>query len=199
MENRFLLLIKKMLSKPHNYSYEHLDLLNKMWPLLSDLVAISNSGVDIPKLNEVLMPMGIPLGTNKKDMIKHIGISRICSRHDFSVSKKNIYSLYSVYTGFDQWRLNTQFHLLDDQLYMVKTDFLTQLSSNLYECFLNGFIGPEYNLNKYTGILPYYMKDTQSNLLQVHNPLGYPTVTYYTGNTKLQSKIEFMLKQKTLN
>ena len=97
---------------------------------------------------------------------------------------------------FDHLCMLTQFHLLDNQLYLTRTDFSTRLNSNQYEYFLNGFIGIDYHLDRYTGVLPYYIKDKQSTLLRILNPKGYPSVTYYSGDQKLQAKIENIIKQQ---
>jgi hypothetical protein len=109
--------------------------------------------------------------------------------------------LYKVYFGklwVNNLSLIAQFHLIDNYLYLSRTDFSTRLNDNQYEYFLNGFIGLDYHLDRYSGILPYYVKDEQSTMLRILNPKGYPSVTYYSGDKKVQTKIETIIKRQNL-
>jgi len=195
---RWILFLKKIFANTDRVSTEHLDLLNKTMAQLHELVRKSQSKDKIPLLKEILLPYGIPMGINNSEVLKRLRNHRILSQYDLSVEMNHRYKVYFVKMWFNPLCLDVQFHLIDNQLYLSKTKFLTRLNSQQYECFLNGFIGLDYHLDRYSGILPYYLADEQSNLLRIHNSKGYPSVTYYSGDKKVQTKIESIVKQQNL-
>ena len=179
-----------------NCSHENIEIMNTTVTHLQELMIKSVSKDKIPIHDEILLPYGIPMGASKKEVITHLGNFRISDHYDLSILMGHFYKIYFIKMQFDHLCMLTQFHLLDNQLYLTRTDFSTRLNSNQYEYFLNGFIGIDYHLDRYTGVLPYYIKDKQSTLLRILNPKGYPSVTYYSGDQKLQAKIENIIKQQ---
>lgn len=188
--------LKKMFFYPDRTSSEHADLLSETMVQLQGFVKKSQSKDKIPCLEEILFPYGMPMGINNREVLKLLKNFKIHSQYDLSFQINHLYKVYFVKMWFNHLSLIVQFHLIDNQLYLVRTEFLTRLNSNQYECFLNGLIGTDHHLDKYTGILPYFVKDQQSTLVRIHNPKGYPSVTYYSGDKKVQTKIESIVKQQ---
>lgn len=196
----WLLFLRKMFYHQGNSSQEHIEMINETVTQLQELMTKSTSNDKIPMLDKILLPYGIPMGANKKGVLTHLGNFRISAHYDLSIPMGHLYKIYFIKMRFDRLCANTQFHLLNNQLYLAKTDFSTRLNSHQYESFLKGFIGTDHHPDKYTGIIiPYYMRDIQSNLLRIHNPLGYLSVIYYSGNRKLQTQVESILKQQIFN
>ena len=183
---------------PDCTSGEHVDLLRETMVLLQELVKNSLSKDKIPLLEEILLPYGMPMGIDNRQVLKFLRNYRIFAQYDLSVKMNHRYKVYFVKMWFNHIQLIAQFHLIDNKLYLSRTNFSTRLNSNQYECFLNGFIGTEPHLDKYTGILPYFVKDQQSTLIRIHNSKGYPSVTYYSGDKKIQTKVEDILKHQDL-
>ncbi len=179
-------------------SSEHTDLLIGTMVHLQKFVKISQSNDKIPLIEEILLPYGMPMGINNRQVLRFLKNYKIFAQYDLSIEMNHRYKVYFVKMWLSNLSLIVQFHLIDNQLYLSRTDFLTRLNSNQYECFLNGFIGTEYQLDKYTGILPYFVKDQQSTLIRIHNSKGYPSVIYYSGDKKVQTKIESIAKQQNL-
>ncbi|BBE16240.1 hypothetical protein AQPE_0377 [Aquipluma nitroreducens] len=191
-------LLKRMSFYPDCTSSEPVDLLGGTMFLLQELVKKSLSKDKTPLLEEILLPYGMPMGINNQQVLKFLRNYKIFAQYDLSIEMNHRYKVYFVKMWFNQLSLDVQFHLIDNQLYLSKTEFLTRLNSNQYECFLNGFLGLDYHLDKYIGILPYFVKDQQSTLIRIHNSKGYPSVTYYSGDKKVQTKIESIVKQQNL-
>jgi hypothetical protein len=190
---------KKMFFYPDRTSSEHADLLSETMVQLQELVRKSQSKDKIPLLEEILLPYGMPMGSNNREVLKLLRNFKIHSQYDLSVQMSHLYKVYFVKMWFNHLSLRVQFHLIDNQLYLARTKFSTRLNSNQYENFLNGFLGLDYHLDKYTGILPYFVKDQQSTLIRIHNSKGYPSVTYYSGDKKVQTKVEAILKHQNLH
>lgn len=190
--------LKRMISRPNQSSLEHIELKNGIVSQLQELVKKSLSKDKTPILEEILLPYGMPMGINNQQVLKFLRNYKIFAQYDLSIEMNHRYKVYFVKMWFNQLSLIVHFHLIDNQLYLSKTEFLTRLNSNQYECFLNGFLGLDYHLDKYIGILPYFVKDQQSTLIRIHNSIGYPSVTYYSGDKKVQTKIESIVKQQNL-
>jgi len=197
-KNGWVLFLKKMFPNPERISSEHTDLLNETMTQLQEFVRKSQLKDKIPLFEDILLPYGMPMGTNNREVLNFLRYFKISSQYDLSIQMNHIYEVYFVKMWFNHLSLIVQFHLIDNQLYLSRTEFLTRLSSSQYERFLNGFIGLDYHLDKYTGILPYFVKDQQSSLLRIHNSKGYPSVTYYSGDKKVQTKIATIIKQQNL-
>lgn len=190
--------LKRMISRPNQSSLEHIELKNGIVSQLQELVKKSLSKDKTPILEEILLPYGMPMGINNQQVLKFLRNHKIFAQYDLSIEMNHRYKVYFVKMWFNQLSLDVQFHLIDNQLCLSRTEFLTRLNSNQYECFLNGFLGLDYHLDKYIGILPYFVKDQQSTLIRIHNSKGYPSVTYYSGDKKVQTKIESIVKQQNL-
>jgi len=193
-----ILFFKRKSSYPDYVSREHPDLLSETIALLQEFVGKSQSKDKIPLFEEILSPYGMPMGINNRQVLKLLGNYKICAQIDLSIELNHRYMVYFVKMRFNQLYLNVQFHLIDNRLCLSRTKFLTRLNSNQYESFLNGFLGLGCHLDKYTGILPCFVKDQQSTLIRIHNSKGYPSITYYSGDKKVQTKIESIVKQQNL-
>ncbi len=177
---------------------EHADLLDETMAQLQEFERKSHLKDKISIVKEVLTPYGMPMGINNRQVIVLLRNYKVFSQYDLSIKMNHRYKVYFVKMWFNHLQLIAQFHLIDNQLYLSRTNFLTRLNSNQYECFLNGFIGTDSSLDKYTGILPYFVKDQQSTLIRIHYLKGYPSVTYYSGDKKIQTKVEDILKHQNL-
>lgn len=192
----WILFLKKMFFYPNRVSSEHTVLWSETMTQLQEFVKRSQSKDKMPFLEENLLPYGMPMGINDREVLKFLRNFKVLSQYDLSVQMNHLYQVYFVKMRFIELSLIVQFHLIDNQLYLSRTEFLTRLNSHQYECFLDRFIGLDHHLDSYTGILPYYVKDSQSTLLRIHNSKGYPSVTYYSGDKKVQTKIENIIKKR---
>lgn len=179
VQSSCLLFLKRYICSPVNYSRKHQDLLHESILRIKDLANKSFAIEKIPDVDGIFSPYGICFGCNQKSLLNHLSHFKITAKYDLSITMNCLYVVYFIDVKIDHLNLVSQFHLLNNQFYLSRTDFLTQLYPGQSSRLIKEVLGNETRTKENIGILPYYARDSQSCLLRVHNPLGYPSLIYY--------------------
>ena len=191
-----VLFAKKYVSAPVNREGRHYSLLCKTWLQLQEMVQVSLAGKTIPEAADDFSPYGFSLGCPHKNVLQRLGRFRISDRYDLSVSMNRLYKVYFVEMHIDKLHMVSQFHVLNDELYLSRTDFLTRLFPFQYEKMVKEIAGEKIYTDVNVGIHPFYIRDKQPCLLRLHNPLGYPSLMYYREGTLDKQAVSVPVTQK---
>lgn len=165
-------------------------LLKKAFGRVDDL--INHSWMEVQKiiLDEEFYPYGIKLGANLKEISRQRKRLNISAEYDFSDEAGLPYQVSFIDFQFEETHLVIQLHFIKKKLYLARIDFMKQLLSNKFEKLFYHLTGISIDANSTMGVRPFHIKDEQHNLLRIHNPMGYPSLMYYSSDVQIQKLVE---------
>ncbi|WP_423127251.1 hypothetical protein [Gaoshiqia sp. Z1-71] len=165
-------------------------LLKKAFGRVGDL--INHSWMEGQKviMDEEFCPYGIKLGANQKEISRQRLKFNISAEYDFSDEAGLPYQVSFVDFQHGETHLVIQLHFIDKRLFLARIDFMKQLLFHRYEKLVFQLTGICPDKDSIIGILPFYIKDEQHNLLRIHNPMGYPSLMYYSSDAQIQKLVE---------
>lgn len=136
-------------------------------------------------VNENFSPYGLTMGADEKRVLTLLKDQNITAKYNLSKEMNCLYKVYFVDVLLDGCCMVAQFHVKNDRLSLVFTSFSTRLCISQFEKIVMGLIDYIPGDSRCFGVIPFYVKDKQDIILQIHNPMGYPSLLYYSSESAL--------------
>ena len=178
----------------YKFSEKHQVMFRHALKSLTQLTDRTGNLADIPKIDNTFSPYGLDFGCGQKEILSKIKYFKKINSYYLSTRLNCLYKVYFVDISIENLSFTGQFHLINDHFFLAHTSFTRPLFAIQYERLLKGLIGYETIPGEMLGVLPCYLRDTNSCLLKIHNYTGYPSFSYYLECNQIKAKMMAMLE-----